>query len=67
MGVEAAALIPSYSSINSTLYRERNKRFPGLPKHLSDLRITGKWSNTIGGKSFVLEHDTSQHILVSLN
>ncbi|CAF1549241.1 unnamed protein product, partial [Didymodactylos carnosus] len=37
------SFLPSYSSIDSSFYRERLKNYPKLPKSVSDLTLIGKW------------------------
>jgi hypothetical protein len=51
---EAAAKLPSYRSIQSTLYNKKHLKFPELPKTLQDFKIEGKWAKSLVGERDLL-------------
>lgn len=49
-----AAILPTYSSVRSSLYRKRRQRLPPLPRSIDDLDFEGEWSKTVNGEHFML-------------
>lgn len=47
---EAKALLPSEDIIKRTLYNQRAKLFPQIPKRIEDLQLTGEWTITAAPK-----------------
>ena len=51
-----AAQLPTFSSVKSSLYRSRQKKFPTLPRRREDINLDGEWSQTQTGENFVAHH-----------
>ncbi len=49
-----APLLPTFSSLRSSLYRKRHQRLPPLPRSVDDLSFDGDWSKTLNGEDFML-------------
>ena len=49
--------IPTFSSIKSSMYRQRRTMMPVLPQTLQDVDLQGPWSQTHDGKRFLLFSD----------
>jgi len=47
-------LLPTFSSLRSSLYRKRHQRLPPLPRSVDDLSFDGDWSKILNGEDFVL-------------
>ena len=52
-----AAFMPTYTSIQSSLYRERQKTIPKLPKDKSEIIIENEWTQTVKNQRFLLRID----------
>ena len=51
---DAVAIIATYTSIRSTLYRKRRQNLPPLPETVDDITFHGEWSKTTRGEDFML-------------
>ena len=49
-----AAILPTFSSVKSSLYRKRHERLPPLPHSVDELDFGGEWSKTFNGEDFML-------------
>ena len=49
-----APVLPTFSSMRSSLYRKRRERLPPLPRSVEDLNFEGEWSKTLNGEDFML-------------
>lgn len=49
-------LANNHSSVKSSLYRSRQKKFPTLPRRREDINLDGEWSQTQTGENFVAHH-----------
>ena len=66
-GIDAAAAIPSLTSIHTMQYRDRRKKFPAIPQSRTEVDVRDNWAETTDGKQFLLVNDgTVDKILVSL-
>lgn len=54
-----AASVPTFHSIRSTLYRERRKNTPPLPKNRSEIHLPDDFKTTVDGRVF-LQADSGQ-------
>lgn len=54
---DVAATLPTFSSLKSSLYRNRLKNNPPLPKERSNVNLDGEWSQTAAGQRFLLRSD----------
>ncbi|CAF1590827.1 unnamed protein product, partial [Didymodactylos carnosus] len=56
------SFLASYSTIDSSFYRVQLRNYPKLPKSVSDLTLTGKWSTDLRDNVFIIndlrERDT---------
>ena len=53
-------LPPSFQSIQSSLYREKRRIIPPQPSLVTDLELSGAWSQTVDGRHFILADDAEQ-------
>ena len=49
-----APVLPTFTSMQSCLYRKRRERLPPLPRSVEDLNFEGEWSKTLNGEDFML-------------
>ena len=49
-----AAVLPTFSSVKSSLYRRWRERLPPLPRSVDDLNFDGEWSKMLNGEDFML-------------
>ena len=57
--------IPHYDSCSSSLYRQRAKLLPPLPKTRQDLNLEGAWRQTTAGENFIVTDDDDMVILAT--
>jgi hypothetical protein len=60
----AAALMPAYSSVATTMLRERNATLPPLPPSRRDIAIPHQLQVTQAGEQFLLEHGHNGDYLI---
>ncbi|CAF2823785.1 unnamed protein product [Rotaria sp. Silwood2] len=60
-GISTGLIFPSLSSIDASLYRMRSKRYPTLPKCLTDLSLPEEWKLTKKGQPFFLVDEACNH------
>ncbi len=51
---EVAAVVPTFSSIRTTLYGKRRERLPPLPRSREDIHFDGEWAKTLRDEQFLL-------------
>ncbi|XP_067681589.1 uncharacterized protein [Haliotis asinina] len=54
---EDASHLPSYSTLDSALYRHRSHTIPRLPQTLVDVNLDGVWTQTLDSERFLLFSD----------
>ncbi|CAF1331627.1 unnamed protein product [Didymodactylos carnosus] len=61
------SFFPSYLSTDSSFYRERLKSYPKIPKSVSDLTLTGKWSTDLRDDVFIIKdlRESDTHPLIT--
>ena len=59
----------TYDVMKSSLYRNRQKRFPTIPQSREDVSFQGEWENSLSGERFLLcDHaDTDKIIKFATN
>ena len=48
------SIMPTFSSMSSSLYRKRHERLPPLPSSIDELNFEAEWSKTFNGEEFML-------------
>ena len=51
---EIAAILPTFPSIRSSVYRQRRENLPPMPATADDINFDGEWSQTLNGEEFML-------------
>ena len=51
---EIAAILPTFQSIRSSLYRKRRENHPPMPATADKINFDGEWSQTLNGEKFML-------------
>ena len=49
-----AGVLPTFSTIRTTLYTKRRERLPPLPRKREDVQFDGEWAKTLSGEQFLL-------------
>ena len=62
---EAAAVLPTLPSLQSSLYRKRRERLPPLPLTRDEVEFTGDWAKTSRGDVFLLAAENNIHIFAT--
>ena len=57
-------ILPSFYEVRGTLYNERKKNFPPLPKSFDEIEIPPNLSKTISGREFLSYQDPEKGILI---
>ena len=57
---ELAAVMPTFPSFKSTMYRNRKKTYPNLPTERADVNLDGQWTQTKNGQRLLLRSDGDQ-------
>ncbi len=62
---EVVKRLPTFYTAKSSLYRQRAKLVPILPKNRQDIHLEGKWTQTTTGEQFLLVDDgDEQRVLI---
>jgi len=61
---DVAEKLPTYQSCHSSLYRQRSKTLPKLPKTTNEIDLQGEWTRTTAGERFLLVNDGDQEKIV---
>lgn len=54
---EVVANLPTFYEAKSSLYRQRSKTRPVLPKTRADVNLEGKWIESLAGEPFLIAND----------
>jgi len=57
-------VLPTFSSYKSSLYRQHQKNYPELPETANDVKLEGKWTETLDSSHFLLHHDRQSNIII---
>lgn len=60
----AAAIMPSFHSIDSGLYRQRRRLLPALPQTREQVNIPDVYKNTLSGERFLLSHSKNKNTVI---
>lgn len=54
---DVARNMPSFQSLKTGLYKQRQKMIPRIPKSREDIELDGPWTKTRAGEDFILAND----------
>jgi hypothetical protein len=63
-GMETGSFFPSLHMIDSSLYRQRAKNYPKLPKSIEDLTMPDEWKVDLHGEPFLIVDETCKRSLL---